>query len=1212
MTSSTAGRGVLRRMLHLWVLAALLLLTVGVVPARAATLANFPTSNAAVTSVLASPTNAYADDGVYATATMTKNHTVAHDFGDFGFDSIPVGATITSATLEIQFKLGSSQGDDVVRAQAYVSGVASGAAAVNSSQPTTDTILSTSTLGITSRTQLLDGTFAVRVTASRTTPGPPSHLFFLDYVKVTVVYTDTDTTPPVVTVPTDITTEATGPSGAVVTFSASAIDNVDGSLVPVCVPASGSTFALGTTTVTCSATDAAGNTGSASFSVTVVDTTPPVVTVPTDITTAATSPAGAVVAFSASATDLVDGAISPVCLPASGSLFPVGTTQVTCTATDTAGNTGSASFDVTVSPYVDDVDPIVTVPTDITTEATGPSGAVVTFSASAIDNVDGSLVPVCVPASGSTFALGTTTVTCSATDAAGNTGSASFSVTVVDTTPPVVTVPTDITTAATSPAGAVVAFSASATDLVDGAISPVCLPASGSLFPVGTTQVTCTATDTAGNTGSASFDVTVSPYVDDVDPIVTVPTDITTEATGPSGAVVTFSASAIDNVDGSLVPVCVPASGSTFALGTTTVTCSATDAAGNTGSASFSVTVVDTTPPVVTVPTDITTAATSPAGAVVAFSASATDLVDGAISPVCLPASGSLFPVGTTQVTCTATDTAGNTGSASFDVTVSPYVDDVDPIVTVPTDITTEATGPSGAVVTFSASAIDNVDGSLVPVCVPASGSTFALGTTTVTCSATDAAGNTGSASFSVTVVDTTPPVVTVPTDITTAATSPAGAVVAFSASATDLVDGAISPVCLPASGSLFPVGTTQVTCTATDTAGNTGSASFDVTVSPYVDDVDPIVTVPTDITTEATGPSGAVVTFSASAIDNVDGSLVPVCVPASGSTFALGTTTVTCSATDAAGNTGSASFSVTVVDTTPPVVTVPTDITTAATSPAGAVVAFSASATDLVDGAISPVCLPASGSLFPVGTTQVTCTATDTAGNTGSASFDVTVSPYVDDVDPIVTVPTDITTEATGPSGAVVTFSASAIDNVDGSLVPVCVPASGSTFALGTTTVTCSATDAAGNTGSASFSVTVVDTTPPEITTPEGGTPPDIRVPATGPTGAVVAFVLAATDRVDGAVPPTCTPASGSLFPVGTTTVSCTAVDATGNVASASFRVTVDPYVGPTPTLPPTATESPIATGTGASVVPALVVLGAVALLFAAVAFDRRRRVVR
>lgn len=79
-----------------------------------------------------------------------------------------------------------------------------------------------------------------------------------------------DTSQPVVTVPEDMTVPATSASGAVVTFSASATDDVDGTLTPTCVPSSGSTFPIGTNTVTCSATDAAGNTGSAQFTVTVV------------------------------------------------------------------------------------------------------------------------------------------------------------------------------------------------------------------------------------------------------------------------------------------------------------------------------------------------------------------------------------------------------------------------------------------------------------------------------------------------------------------------------------------------------------------------------------------------------------------------------------------------------------------------------------------------------------------------------------------------------------------------------------------------------------------------------------------------------------------------------------------------------------------------------------------------------------------------------
>lgn len=84
-----------------------------------------------------------------------------------------------------------------------------------------------------------------------------------------------DTTPPVITAPADMTVEATGASGAVVNFTATAVDDVDGTVNVVANPASGSTFPFGTTTVGLAAADAAQNTAAATFSVTVRDSTAP-------------------------------------------------------------------------------------------------------------------------------------------------------------------------------------------------------------------------------------------------------------------------------------------------------------------------------------------------------------------------------------------------------------------------------------------------------------------------------------------------------------------------------------------------------------------------------------------------------------------------------------------------------------------------------------------------------------------------------------------------------------------------------------------------------------------------------------------------------------------------------------------------------------------------------------------------------------------------
>lgn len=159
-----------------------------------------------------------------------------------------------------------------------------------------------------------------------------------------------DTTPPtIVGTPSDQVAEATGPSGAAVTYTApTATDDTDPHPTVACAPASGSVFPIGQTTVTCTARDASGNSSSSSFTVTVRDTTPPVVTVPADQTIDATSPSGAPFTFTPRATDIVDGATAVTCTPTSGSVFAFGTTTVSCSSTDAHGNTGTASFHLTV------------------------------------------------------------------------------------------------------------------------------------------------------------------------------------------------------------------------------------------------------------------------------------------------------------------------------------------------------------------------------------------------------------------------------------------------------------------------------------------------------------------------------------------------------------------------------------------------------------------------------------------------------------------------------------------------------------------------------------------------------------------------------------------------------------------------------------------------------------------------------------------------
>lgn len=161
-----------------------------------------------------------------------------------------------------------------------------------------------------------------------------------------MIFIAIDTTPPVITVPSDVIKEASGPLTRTALGTATAIDAIDG---PVTVTSNATArYPVGTTVIQYSAVDLAGNAASAFQHVTITDTTPPSLQLPAQITAQATGPSGATVSYMANATDLVDGPIIPVCSPSSGSTFAYGNTTVTCTATDSHGNTATGTFDVNV------------------------------------------------------------------------------------------------------------------------------------------------------------------------------------------------------------------------------------------------------------------------------------------------------------------------------------------------------------------------------------------------------------------------------------------------------------------------------------------------------------------------------------------------------------------------------------------------------------------------------------------------------------------------------------------------------------------------------------------------------------------------------------------------------------------------------------------------------------------------------------------------
>ena len=350
-------------------------------------------------------------------------------------------------------------------------------------------------------------------------------------------------------------------------------------------------------------------------------------------------------------------------------------------------NSTVCSFTVTV---LDNQPPAITCPVAGNANRNANTGvcsytAVTTeFDATATDNcavtsltytLTGATTGTGTSLNGVVFNSGVTTVTWTASDAALQTDVCSFTVTVIDNQNPTIAgLPSNIIKP-NDPGvcGAIATWIAptSADNCSGSSITQTAGPASGSTFPTGITTIIYTATDVAGNTHSGSFTITVN---DTQNPtIVGLPSNIT-KSNDPNvcGAVVSWTApTSADNCSGSTIAQTAgPLNGSTFPVGTTTVTYTATDASGNTHSDNFTVTVNDTQAPIISgCPSNITTC-----NQVVSWTApTVSDNCPGAtIALTAGLSSGSTFTFGTTTETYTATDAHGNTSTCSFTVTVTP------------------------------------------------------------------------------------------------------------------------------------------------------------------------------------------------------------------------------------------------------------------------------------------------------------------------------------------------------------------------------------------------------------------------------------------------------------------------------------------------------------------------------------------------------------
>jgi len=309
----------------------------------------------------------------------------------------------------------------------------------------------------------------------------------------------------------------------------------------------------------------------------------------------------------------------------------------------------------------------ITCPADIVTGCTGSSGAAVSFSPDAKSTCGTEITVACIPPSGTVFPIGTNSVSCAVTDERDDNDRCVFRV-IVTNAPPVIECPEDIVAECLGPNGAIVGFNPVASAGCDAPVNVVCIPPSGSVFPIGTNSVGCVATDDFGRTARCTFFVIVT----NAPPSITCSRDMQLTADATCKAVLPLiPVTVIERCTPSnqLAFAQFPPAGTLLPIGDHTITVFVGEGNHLDATCTMTVYVVDGIAPQIKCPGQVL-AHCAPEGTNVFFNVEATDTCDGTVAAICAPPSGSFFPNGSTIVTCIASDAAGNTNQCSFGVNV--------------------------------------------------------------------------------------------------------------------------------------------------------------------------------------------------------------------------------------------------------------------------------------------------------------------------------------------------------------------------------------------------------------------------------------------------------------------------------------------------------------------------------------------------------------
>ncbi len=941
------------------------------------------------------------------------------------------------------------------------------------------------------------------------------------------------------------------------------------------VVASPVTLALGANTVTWSVTDGSGLQATSTQTVTVVDDQKPTIATLSPISVNADAGVCTFASAQLTAPSAADNC-SVASVVASPATLALGANTVTWSVTDGSGLQAISTQTVTV---VDDQKPTIATLSPISVNA---DAGVCTFASaqltapSAADNCS----VASVVASPATLALGANTVTWSVTDGSGLQATVSTqTVTVVDDQKPTIATLSPISVNADAGVCTFASAQLTAPSAADNC-SVASVVASPATLALGANTVTWSVTDGSGLQATSTQTVTV---VDDQKPTIATLSPISVNA---DAGVCTFASaqltapSAADNCS----VASVVASPATLALGANTVTWSVTDGSGLQAISTQTVTVVDDQKPTIATLSPISVNADAGVCTFASAQLTAPSAADNC-SVASVVASPATLALGANTVTWSVTDGSGLQAISTQTVTV---VDDQKPTIATLSPISVNA---DAGVCTFASaqltapSAADNCS----VASVVASPATLALGANTVTWSVTDGSGLQATSTQTVTVVDDQKPTIATLSPISVNADAGVCTFASAQLTAPSAADNC-SVASVVASPATLALGANTVTWSVTDGSGLQATSTQTVTV---VDDQKPEITCPANITIDVPeSQCNAIVAITpATATDNCGQSNIFSIIGTRSdkqplnAAYPIGTTTITWTATDQYVNYSTCQQTVTVNGNTIPEITCPANIVINA-EPGLCTVGIPEA--NLGSATLSTTC-GISGLFkfrsdfkswtdpYKLGVTTIYWTAMDAFGQP-IAFCDQTVT-VEDHQQPLISgCPSNITvnSEDLNPqscSQAVSWTEPTATDNCNGAVTVIKSHEPGAIFEVGTTTVTYTFRDAANNSSTCSFNVTVVDNTAPVIV----NCPETISVNTDESTGCskLVSFTApSATDNC-GTVTTVITvngievSALPETFPVGSTRVVYAFTDTHGNSNSCSFNIVVTDNTMPTITCP-------------------------------------------